>query len=516
MTFFWSITALVFPGCGAYAIARAGSRCLPDRPATIVLRLCLAVGMGFGGSACTYFLWRVLFDGPRNMYVALDSILWLVIALTLTFGKLAHMPVFWRRESHSIWEPKWSDLLSLREPAHFMGRTAHPGPFPLDRVALDRPVTWLFSVVLAVAAFGIIGETLARPYGGWDAWGIWNLRARFLFRLGYDWRKGFTAAFAHVDYPLLVPATVARWWTYLGSDPLWVSAAVGIAFTAITVAAVVSGVSLQRGRNQGLLAGMVLLGTVRFLRWGAAQYSDVPLAFFFLTALLLLVLHDEQRRHAAAQPDEPRRSPAGLIFLAGLAAGLAAWTKNEGLLFCVVLLTARAATVFIQHGWRRSLTECLGLAAGAAPILAVVVLHKLQIPQRNDMVNSLGTAETMHKILDPVRFQTILGAFASGGLQLLTAFAVVIPLCFLLLGRYRDDSGRRDGPSLSVSVLGLMLAGYFGVYLTTPHDLGWHLSTSLDRLLVQIWPMAVWAVFMHLQSLDAVWRPRIINGPPAS
>jgi MFS family permease len=102
------------------------------------------------------------------------------------------------------------------------------------------------------------------------------------------------------------------------------------------------------------------------------------------------------------------------------------------------------------------------------------------------------------RIFDLLRFKTIISAFVAGGLQHLTAFVIVIPLCFLLLGRYRDPFGRRGNLLLPGSVLGLMLAGYIGVYLTTPHDLDWHLATSLDRLLVQVWPMAVVAVFLQL------------------
>ena len=36
-----------------------------------------------------------------------------------------------------------------------------------------------------------------------------------------------------------------------------------------------------------------------------------------------------------------------------------------------------------------------------------------------------------------------------------------------------------------------MLAGYYGVYLLTPQDLAWHLDSSLVRLLLQLWPLAI-------------------------
>jgi hypothetical protein len=42
-----------------------------------------------------------------------------------------------------------------------------------------------------------------------------------------------------------------------------------------------------------------------------------------------------------------------------------------------------------------------------------------------------------------------------------------------------------------------MLAGYAVVYLTTPNDLAWHLSDSVHRLLMQLWPSALLALFLN-------------------
>ena len=39
----------------------------------------------------------------------------------------------------------------------------------------------------------------------------------------------------------------------------------------------------------------------------------------------------------------------------------------------------------------------------------------------------------------------------------------------------------------SVAVGGMFLS-YLGVYLISPLDLSWHLQSSLDRVLLQIWP----------------------------
>jgi CDP-diglyceride synthetase len=72
----------------------------------------------------------------------------------------------------------------------------------------------------------------------------------------------------------------------------------------------------------------------------------------------------------------------------------------------------------------------------------------------------------------------------------------------VLLGLYMILVGVRtqgqDQPALltAVTALILMLAGYFGIYLITPHDLRWHLLTSLNRLFIQLWPSAIFLCFM--------------------
>jgi len=64
-------------------------------------------------------------------------------------------------------------------------------------------------------------------------------------------------------------------------------------------------------------------------------------------------------------------------------------------------------------------------------------------------------------------------------------------------------------------VLGLMLASYYVVYVTTPFDITWHVSTSIDRLLVQLWPALVLTVFLGLQSSDFSPRSPVPGLQPA-
>jgi hypothetical protein len=250
---------------------------------------------------------------------------------------------------------------------------------------------------------------------------------------------------------------------------------------------------------------MVLLGTVRFLRWGAAQYADVPLSFFFLAALALLIFHGE--RYAGRDG----KSGSGPLLLAGLMAGLAAWTKNEGLVFFAVILSVRTVVVGWQVGARRAMREGLVILAGAAPLLLMVLFLKSQVTHRNLLIAGQGLTETTARIFDTGRHLTIALTFVSSGVQVIHAFAIIIPVSFLLLGRHRDRTNRTPCALLPAGVIALMLAAYYGIYLTTPLELKAHLATSIDRLIVQLWPMAVFAIFMQLRTPAEVLSQVVIG-----
>jgi hypothetical protein len=55
---------------------------------------------------------------------------------------------------------------------------------------------------------------------------------------------------------------------------------------------------------------------------------------------------------------------------------------------------------------------------------------------------------------------------------------------------------------LSAAPVLAMLAAYFGIFLITPAPLQWHLDSALSRLLVQVWPLLLIAVFAGLRSME--------------
>ena len=267
----------------------------------------------------------------------------------------------------------------------------------------------------------------------------------------------------------------------------------GSLFAIATVTVLTAGVCRLRSTSQGLLAGLVLLGTAAFLREGAGQCADVPLSFFVLSSVLLLALADGS--------DRPQR---GLIFLSGLTAGLGAWTKNEGLVLVLVAPVAwcLAARLTGRNALRGR--ELLAWAAGVLPLLAVLGLFKCGLAPSNDLIDGQGWAATWPRLMNPARYWLVAKGLASAGWHVGKVFTLVLPLCWLLLGPARRRPGGSIGLYTAAGVFVLMTAGDCLVYLTTPQDLQWHLISSADRLLLQLLPTGLLAWFLWLATPEEV------------
>src|SRR5713101_6323539 len=130
-------------------------------------------------------------------------------------------------------------------------------------------------LLLDVLAFA---STTARgPHGGWDAWAIWNLRARFLYRAGdAAWRDAFTEVidWTHPDYPLLLPTFIARTWKLMGAESQTVPIALACFFSFGTVALLTASLSMLRGLRQGLLAGLAMAASPILFEIGRASCRE--------------------------------------------------------------------------------------------------------------------------------------------------------------------------------------------------------------------------------------------------
>ena len=184
----------------------------------------------------------------------------------------------------------------------------------LPRAATIAGIALSAELVLMLASFLRISRV--DPHGAWDAWSIWNLRARYLAGGQATWRYAVSKyiILQHPDYPLLTSSLTAHAWVNSGSIGARVPIAVALAFMLATVLVLVAGVVRSRGAMPGLCAGAMLLAAPEWFKLGAAQYADIPLGFYFLATLALLCAGRHDGRFA---------------LLAGFTASLSAWPRTK-------------------------------------------------------------------------------------------------------------------------------------------------------------------------------------------
>jgi hypothetical protein len=342
--------------------------------------------------------------------------------------------------------------IARRRPNHSSLITHHPSLHPIDLATLAS--------LSAYATYA----TLA-PLWEWDFWAIWGLKARLFFEHGgIDWRflESRWNAFAHPDYPLLVPLNF-DFVALIGGA--WSDRWLGILFVAYAVALLLIARALASREATPLVAALLTfvlswIATSRFI--GLAEGALIAFG-----GAGVLFVRDALRR------DDPASWRHGAVLL-----GLAANCKNEG----IALLVAVTVTLLILH--RRMLLRLWPAYALVVPWLILRALHTLP----SDIVGG-------------------------GALPRLAARLPVAPQIFLTLGQKLYHPWfwialligvalmRRERERFVLLVTAIQAVFYTTSYFVTPYDVRWHIGTSWPRLTEQIAAPVTFVVFLALAEM---------------
>jgi hypothetical protein len=176
--------------------------------------------------------------------------------------------------------------------------------------------------------------------------------------------------------------------------------------------------------------------------------------------------------------------------------GLAAWTKNEGLLFLPIVFLVRTFVIASHRGIRVSIKELIMFAIGVLPILVVLSIFKSKIPSTNEVFAGQNISAIIARLTDFSRYLAIAKSFIVFFYdKLAKEWLIVLPIYFFLLGKTKQPMTKGGFQTAFLSVF-LMLVGYFFIYLITPLNLQWHINTSIWRLFLHLWPTMIFSFFL--------------------
>jgi hypothetical protein len=424
-------------------------RLWPGSPKPAVLLAVLAWPAGLALTSSAYFLWMVVSGGGGAWYPFIE----------LACLALAAVLVWRRRRARAE-------------------RLALP---PRPRLDLGTAAFALVAIVAATSLAETLRWAEAYPWGYWDAWSRINLKARFLHAGGPGWTWIFRGGdVPHPDYPLLLECSVARLaqWTR-GFDPLG-ARVLSVLGWAGCVASLVVLAAHMRSLAVGAAAGLMFLADRADSGWAPMQYADLALATYFTWCAGLLVL--------APRGERERWWP-----LLGFCAASAAWCKNEGLVFAALVLALAAALALREPARARAAAR---LAAGFLAGGAALLVHELVFAGARSAFWA-GGRSIGEDLADPARYATVRDLLLAHLGTAVTGSALV-PVAIALLVLPRGNGARRSW--LPLGLAAAMALAFLFVMVTTSEDLEWHLGTTIDRLVLQLWPLAALGVVSALRS----------------
>jgi len=364
--------------------------------------------------------------------------------------------------------------------------------------SIERPSQKLFwillpitLVILGVSAASFITLVMANPHGYYDAFAIWNLHARMIFRGGEHWQTAFSPHLYHADYPLLVPITIAKTWGLLNAETLRTPMVIAGMFLYAAAGSLFIFLHKVRNTTAALLALSVFLGTSWVIESTSYLYADIQFAFYLMIVCILVYLYANSNKQS------------GYLILAGMAAGFSAWTKNEGILVLFVLGVVYLITIVVRKSPGIIIFREVGLIiAGLFLPICALAYFKLHLAPQNDLVAGINYQNTIGHITDAQRYAKIFSAIIKAVIKswkLPILLSIILLIIFQGLDKSRFQSDK--GIQLLIIILFGMFLGYFGTYLLTHWNIEAHVRTSANRLILHLYPTILLLIFTTLNSV---------------
>ena len=295
-----------------------------------------------------------------------------------------------------------------------------------------------------------------RLEGGWDAWAMWTLHARFLSDAD-SWKNLLhpSMAWNSPDYPLLLPGINAWWLQVFKSQQSFLAYALTGTVFFLTILSLFFW-SFKKATGFALLIMLLLLSNGTFLHQSSEQGADILLGLLYLSIIILVEFFRFQ-------------NPV-INILCGILLGSVLNTKNEGILFVGLFCIVYAKSI-LKH------IKPIGTGI-LLPLICHLTYQGVYAPKGYmNRHTSLGLLQNLvawekYKITFLYAKETLFK----------NHFAII---AFVVFTAWKLCSSFRKQHSLLLLLLTFI--AYHFIYILYNFDLGWQLTTSYNRLMIQLY-----------------------------
>lgn len=368
--------------------------------------------------------------------------------------------------------------------------------------------------VCSILFFGIlIFPSLLKPIDMWDSIAMWYLKGKWLFSTdGYintNFLNNEYFVYTHLDYPNGFPLILSMFFRFYGyinesASKIFLMSST-FAMSLITVGIVKRFVEkITQLSVVGIFSSVFLTGIL--LMYSVSGYTESFLTLSFLSTITLFILGVHHKN------DE--KSMNVLLLLSIISSLFPIYIKNEGLTF--FLINSFFIFIFLWNYYRKNLSfNWLYSFLGKYKVLfltmflaTIGILLWYWIKAKYNLTNDLVSEPFVFDFPVLIEKIAVIVLFFINLLMTTQYWGFLfVPSILILISTtiyaFKNKSTRlRIFPNMVIITQSLV---YFLVYVMTPHDINWHLQTSMDRLVLQLFPSviicALWGILVVSDSL---------------
>ena len=324
---------------------------------------------------------------------------------------------------------------------------------------------------LKITLIVLIIITLGNPTYSWDAWAIWLFHAkRIFFEQSIIAQLDGYAQWNHNDYPVIAPALAASLATLVGG---WNNIFPKLAFLLMFFPPLILSIKIFNVRYHLLFLILTLFILNLYLFNGLVD-GLVAIYFSFSSYLVYDIFVN-------------KKNSFYYLLIAFCFFVILSLLKNEGIIMVTILLTITIIINISKKNFFQNYKKIIFLLLSIIPFL-IWKITCINFNVKNDVINYDVLNFLTNKIFDYNSFKLIFKF-----LILDTKF--ILSIIFILIAF--NFTKNKKIFYFSLSVVMAYLFSLFMVYLITPHNLTWHLSSSASRLIMS--PTLLFIFFGLLQ-----------------